>query len=324
MRVGVIGVGSIGQNHARVLSGKGVLSAVADVDVDRAKSTGDRYSVNSYSDYQEMISGNVDAVVIATPVSTHAAIARHAIDKGKHVLIEKPMTGNSRILQDLSNLAEKNAVILAAGLIERHNPIVAYAKGNLEAGEYGELVTASTRRVSSKSTWVHDIGVIMDLGIHDIDVLRFIVGSSVESVFALGGGKHVNQEDYANILLDFNNRKTGIVEVNWLTPMKVRRLSLTCSKNYVDIDYMDQSALICSSSFTDPASQNLYDVPLEFYTRKVSLKKDEPLKHELEDFITASEKGREPLVTGASAVEVLRIAEAALESLTTCRKVTIE
>jgi UDP-N-acetylglucosamine 3-dehydrogenase len=311
----------MGQNHARVLAQKGVLGSVADTCFEKAKSVGDRFSVEAYANYKEALAGDLDAVVIATPTSTHERIARYAIEEGKHVLLEKPMTGDSKVLRRLTSLAEKRSVVLSGGFIERYNPVVDYTRRSLDTGEYGDLITASTRRVSTKSSRVTDIGVILDLGVHDIDVLRYLVKTPVESVYALGGSDGPkNHENHANILLDFGDHITGFVEVNWLTPMKVRRFSLTCGKNYVEADYMDQSVVICSSSFKDSESQNLYDLPLESYLRKVSLKKEEPLMREIKDFLAASEKGSTPLVTAESAIETLQIAEAALESMRTGHK----
>jgi len=127
--------------------------------------------------------------------------------------------------------------------------------------------------------------------------------------------KGIEFEDHANMLIDFDKGATGFVEVNWLTPMKVRKLALTCGKNFVELDYMEQSAHVCSSSFKQIEAGNLFNVPIEFDLRRIALRKEEPLRRELSDFMNAVSKGKEPLVTGESAVMTLRIAEAALRSL---------
>lgn len=325
MKVGVIGVGSMGQNHARILAEKGVLSAVADTAPEVARAMGERYSVQHFLSYQELLRSDVDAVVVVTPTSTHSKIATEAIKAGKHILLEKPMTGSSEELKNLVDLAQKNKLVLAGGFTERYNPVVAFAEQSLRSGSYGELITAATRRVSSMPSRIRDVGVIMDLGVHDIDVVQYVVGKPARSVYALAGrGKGMKYEDHANILIDFDGGTTGFVEVNWLTPMKVRKLALTCSKNFVEVDYMEQSALVCSSSFKQFESGNLFNVPLEFDLRRVALKKEEPLKRELADFLAAAEDGREPLVSGKSAIQSLKIAEAALESVRTGKKVQVE
>jgi len=250
MRVGVIGVGSMGQNHARILSEMGKLACVADTSPEAARRVGERYSVGRFTDYTELLKSDVDAVVVVTPTSTHEKVATDALRAGKHVLLEKPMSGDSKTLKRISDLAKRQKVVLAGGFTERHNPVVAFAKNSLEAGEYGDLITAATRRVSSLPTRIRDVGVIMDLGVHDIDVVQYVVGKTARSVYALGGkGKNTGFEDHANILIDFEGGTTGFVEVNWLTPMKVRKLALTCDKRFVEVDYMEQSALVCSSTF---------------------------------------------------------------------------
>ena len=325
MRVGVIGVGSMGQNHARILSEKGVLASVSDIAPDVAKAIGGKYSVEHFLNYQEMLKSDVDAVIVVTPTSTHERIATDAMRAGKHVLLEKPMTGSSRSLKGLVSLAKKERVVLAGGFTERYNPIVSFAKQSLQEGAYGELITAATRRVSSMPSRIRDVGVIMDLGVHDVDVVQYIVGKRARSVYALSGqGKGISYEDHANILIDFEGGTTGFIEVNWLTPMKVRKLALTCSKNFVEVDYMEQAALVCSSTFKPVEGGNLYNVPLELDVRRIALKKEEPLKRELADFLAAAEKGKEPLVSGENAIQTLKIAEAALESAQKGSKVQVE
>ncbi len=324
MRVGVIGVGSMGQNHARILSDMGVLESVADVSPESAKTVGEKHKAKHFTDYKELLRGDIDAVIVVTPTSTHEKIAMDALRAGKHVLLEKPMSGDSKTLKAISAFARKQNRVLAGGFTERHNPVVAFAKQSLQAGEYGDLITAATRRVSSMPTRIRDVGVVMDLGVHDIDVVQYVVGKKAKSVYALGGKtKDMKFEDHANILIDFDGGMTGFVEVNWLTPMKVRKLALTCDKRFVEVDYMEQSALVCSSSFKPFESGNLFNVPLELDVRRIAIKKEEPLRRELKDFLTAAEKNTEPLVSGESAIETLKIAEAALKSMGSGKKVEV-
>ena len=306
----------MGQNHARILSELGLLEGVVDVAPAVAEAIGRRFSTEHYTDYRKLLEGDIDAVSIVTPTSSHREIASDAIEMGKHVLLEKPMTGSSADLEPLVDSAKRKGVVLAGGFTERHNPAVDFARRSVQSKEYGELITAATRRVSSMPTRIRDVGVVMDLGIHDIDVLQHIVARTPRSVYALGGrSRDIEYEDHANILIDFEGGETGFIEVNWLTPMKVRRLALTCSKNFVEVDYMNQSALVCSSSFGELETGNLYEIPIEFDLRSIALRKEEPLKREIRDFLNAIEHGSPPLVTGESAMTTLKIAEAALESM---------
>lgn len=320
MRVGVIGVGSMGQNHARILADMGMLAAVSDISEESAKKIAEKYHVDHTTDHGALLKMDLDAVVVVTPTATHRTIASDALRAGKHVLLEKPMTGRSADLDSLVRLASSRSLVLAGGFVERHNPVVDFAKSGIRTGEYGELITAASRRVSSLPSRIKDVGVVMDLGIHDIDVIQHVVDRPAKSAYTLAGsGNGIRFEDHANILIDFEGGATGFIEVNWLTPMKVRKLALTCSKNFIELDYMDQSAQVCSSSFKPFESGNLFNVPIEFDLRRIALRKEEPLRRELSDFVSAVEGSKEPLVSGESAVKTLKIAEAALRSVSSGR-----
>lgn len=325
-KAGVIGVGSMGKNHARVYSEMGVLGGIADADYETAKALADRFGVKAYSDYREMLAADIRAVNIATPTITHYQIGLDALNAGKHVLMEKPICNTLDESRELVKAAESAGLVLAVGLIERHNPVVKFAKDSIDEGRFGDVVTFSSRRVSSMPGRIRDVGVIMDLGIHDVDVMRYLASSPIRSVYALGGTRSdVNFEDHASIHIEFGSGVMGLVEINWLTPMKVRRIALTCLKNYVELDYISQSANISSSQLPETFdTADLYRLPIEFHVRHVSLKKQEPLRNELEDFKNAVVKGGQPLVTGPDAIETLRACEAALESLKKGEKISLE
>jgi len=315
LRVGVIGVGSMGQNHARVFSEMADLVGVVDKDRETGKIVAERFNTESFENYEDLLRKGVDAVSIATPTALHYQVSKDAIESGVHVLVEKPMCSTIEEAEKLVGLVESAGLTLAVGHIERHNPVVDFAKKGIRDGRYGDVITISARRVSSLPTRIRDVGVILDLGIHDIDVMRYLLGSEVTSVFASGGRiKHENFEDHANIMLSFENGTSGLVEVNWLTPMKVRRLSLTGLKNFVEIDYITQSIWISSSSLGRLDSFNLYRIPLEFDTRKITLEKREPLKNELTDFMDAIEKKRDPLISGRDGLGTMKAVMAAIES----------
>jgi len=315
MRVGVIGVGSMGQNHVRVLSEVAQLVGVADTNLLVGSNVSNRFSVSFFVNYHDLLKEKLDAVVIAAPTKLHFEMAKTALSKGVHVLVEKPICSTSAQAEKLVKLAEELGLVFAVGHIERHNTVVSFAKKALDTKEYGQLITASARRVSSLPERIKDVGVIMDLAIHEIDVLRYLVGSPVKSVYTLGGRqKHEKFEDHANILMHFENGIDGFVEANWLTPMKVRKLALTCLKNFVELDYTTQSVTVSSSTLMKFDPFNLYQVPFEYDIRQVSLQKKEPLRSELEDFMSAIKQRHKPLVNGMDATETLKVAEAALKS----------
>lgn len=326
MKTGIIGVGSMGKNHARVNSEMGVLAGIADSEQAAAKPLTERFGVEYFSDYRDMLSSDIDAVTVATPTVTHYQIAMDAIQAGKHVLVEKPICSTLEESENLVRAAEDAGIILAVGQIERHNPVVKFARESIEQGAFGDIVSISARRVSSFPGRIRDVGVLLDLGIHDIDVIRYLTQSSVKSVYALGGKCQNDQfEDHANILMEFDSGILGFVEVNWLTPMKVRKLSITGLENYVELDYITQSAEVSSSQVSGKIdSANLYHLPIEYDIRHVSLKKQEPLRNEHEDFIRSIKTNTQPLISGRDGMETLRVCEAALESIREGKRIRLE
>ena len=331
LNVGVIGVGSMGQNHARVYSEIANLVAVSDNDAQAAETISSRFNIKGFNDYRELLKfDNMDAVSIATPTNTHFEVGMAAINAGKHVLMEKPFTATIDEGKRLIQAAREQNLTIAVGQIERHNPVVRFTKDMLRKKNFGELISIGSRRVSSFPARIKDVGVIMDLGIHDIDVMRYLVGLKIASVYSLAGINQIKVnkefEDHANILVQFKDNETeipGFIEINWLTPMKVRKVSLTCSKNFVEIDYMTQSLEVSSSMVMDYDISNLYYLPQKYDIRKISIKPEEPLKNELHDFLSAITNSTEPLVTGEDGLETLRIAQAAVESYKNKKRITI-
>ncbi len=320
LKVGVVGVGSMGQNHARIYSEMGCLTGVFDIFNDAAVKIAKRFNVPAYGSVDELID-NVDALSVCTITSEHYDIGVKAIEAGKHVLIEKPFTGDVAKAEELCELAEERGTVLASGFVERCNPAVTAAKESLAAGRFGDLVTISSRRVSSFPSRIRDVGVIMDLAVHDVDVMRHITEREIVSVYALGGKKGNPQfEDFANLLMELDDGSIGNVEVNWLTPMKVRKLSLTCSKGYVQLDYIDQSLEYSTSRYAELDLSNMSQVPMELDVHHIMLKKDEPLKVELERFLSAAEGRSGPGATGRDAVANLKVCDAALRSLVEGRR----
>ncbi len=272
MRIGVVGVGSMGQNHARVLDQMGCLSGVVDSKIDRAKKTGKKHGVPYHTSVKDLLSMEPDAVTVATPANTHVELCKEIIESGTAVMVEKPMAISLDKAKELVNFADEADVLLAVGMIERHNPVVTSTKKLLEEGDAGDVITISSKRVSSFPTRVADMGVIHDLAIHDVDVMRYLVGDEPERVFALGGPANQGKyEDHANIMLYFPGGITGVLEVNWLTPHKVRSLSLTCSKDFIEIDYIAQSLVVTSSRLLEYDTSNLFDIPLEHNIRKYTV-----------------------------------------------------
>lgn len=312
LNVAVIGVGSWGKNHARVFKELELtnLVGVYDLDAKRAQNLAKEHNTTFYSNLEDMMkSEEVDAISIASPTSTHAEIALMAIENGKHVLIEKPMTSTVEEAERIIEAEKSSNVFVTVGFIERFNPIVSRSKVLIENEELGELVLISARRLGPY--WpdrLKDVDVIRDVSIHDIDVFRHLIAKDPISVYARGGKLRHAYFDYAEILLDFGKGVTGFIESNYLTPHKLRKLMLTCENGVVEADYMSQEYLIED----------------EEWLRNKKLQWQEPLKAELIRFSKTCLGETKPLVTSKDGLKALNIAMASIESIKTNKIIELE
>jgi len=300
--VAVVGVGFWGKNHVRVFSEltETELLAVCDVNKERAQTIGEKYSVEAYSDSKELLKRkDIEAVSICTWTTTHAVEAMRALKAGKHTFVEKPLASTIKEAKQIVDFARQRRKHLAVGFIERFNPSIQRAKEILAKGEIGELVSATAKRVSQWPERIGDVGVVKDYAIHEIDIMRKIFEDDPITVYAkVGSLKHVKYEDYAQIMLTFRHGKTAFIEANWLTPYKIRKLSLTGSDAIMELDYLTQEISVETSE----------------RTTKPRYEWREPLKLELQHFARKMLKNEEPEVTGVDGLKALIIAEAAIES----------
>lgn len=223
LNVGVVGCGSWGRNHARVYKNLQVadLLAVADVNKRTAEEIGKMYNVDWYVDPVGVLErSDVEAVSICTPTVTHADIALAAIQMGKHILVEKPMTNTLEEAKSLIKAAKAQGLYLAVGFVERFNPAVVETVKKISNGEIGDVILAHARRVSRRPLRIGDVGVIKDLAIHDIDIVNQLFKAEAQEVFATAGNIAHQFEDYANIVIRFEGNRNAFIETNWLTPEK--------------------------------------------------------------------------------------------------------
>lgn len=298
---GVIGTGFWGRNHARVLSEleQTRLVAVCDVDATRAETIGKKYDSMWCSRDDDLLKmKEVEAVCICTPTTSHAEIALKAIQQGKHVLVEKPMADTIPQALDIVRQGDVNKVIIMVGFIERFNPALQNLRGLIKRGTLGEVVLAFARRVGKWPERIGDVGVVKDSSIHDLDLMRFLFEEEPLSIYARAGSLGHKFEDYAQIMLSFSGIKTGFVEANWLTPHKVRMLTVTGKDAIASMDFITQELIV-------------EDVGKETKSRPDW---KEPLKLELEHFAECVLANRVPLVTGMDGLRALQICDAALES----------
>jgi len=299
MRIVLIGVGGWGKNHCRVLSEFGVLSAVCDVNAQRAEEFGKKYSVNFYNSLENMLEKEeFDAAFVCSPTSTHFDITSALIENKKHVFVEKPMTYLSEDGQKLVEMSIKNKVILTCGYIERFNPAVATVKNFLRSKKYGDLIRLEFYREHRMPQHIKDVGIIYDTSVHDIDTAMWLFDETPEVVYAKSGQINHEHEDFATIMLGFKDNKIATISSNWITPTRVRNFNAVCTDARIFSDFITQEIRI----ETDNGSEN------------PKSEKIEPLSLEIKNFLEAIEGKNDLIVKPEQAVNVTKIAEAALLS----------
>ena len=299
MKVVQIGVGGWGKNHSRVLSEFGVLSAICDTNSQRAEKFGKKFSVNFYNSFENLLEKEkFDAALVCTPTFTHSDIATKLIENKKHVFVEKPMTYLSEDGQNLIDAAKRNNVILTCGYIERFNPAVASVKDFLKSKKYGDLIRLEFYREHRMPQHIKDVGVIYDTSVHDIDTAMWLFDETPEVVYAIAGKINHEHEDFATITLGFKDNKTATISSNWITPIRVRNFNAVCTEARIFSDFITQEIRI----ETDNGTENPKNV------------KAEPLSLEIKNFLDSIEGKNDLLVKPEQAVNVTKIAEAALLS----------
>jgi UDP-N-acetylglucosamine 3-dehydrogenase len=299
MKIVQIGTGGWGKNHTRILSQLGVLVAVCDADSQKSKEYGEKYSVNHYESLDELLaSEEFDGAFVVTPTSTHTVIAKKLLEAKKHVFVEKPMTYQSEDGEILAKLAEKNKVILTCGYIERFNPAVDVVKQMVKNKKYGDLVMLEFHRENRMPLHIKDVGIIYDTSVHDIDTANWLFDEMPQVVFARAGKIKHEHEDFASIMLGYKNDKVAIISSNWITPKKVRKFNAVCTDAIISSDFISQEIIVEK----DEESETVQN------------EKQEPLLLEIQSFLGAIEGKNEQVVKSQEAVNVTKIAEAALLS----------
>jgi UDP-N-acetylglucosamine 3-dehydrogenase len=304
LKIAVIGTGGWGKNHVRVLSDLGVLCAVCDSDENRVLSISKRYKINSYSNLKELFEKepDLDACMVCTPTKTHFSIALEIIKRKINVFVEKPLSFSSVECEELTKLSKRHGVILTSGYIERFNPAIQDLKKIIEENTCGELLMMEFHRENRMPLHIKDVGIIYDTSVHDIDTALFVFDSKPTVVFARSGKRFHSSEDFATIMLGFQDQKVAIIASNWITPKKVRRFSAVCSEGIITGDFITQ------------------EIKIDDETKTVIPRRQfqEPLTLELKNFLQAvSGKKTKFLVSPEDATAVTKIAEAALISSNT-------
>ena len=297
----VIGAGQMGQQHCRVLKKLSHVNLV---------SVCDKNLPADYQDYRLMLKKEtIDAVIVATPTKSHYLISRDCLKAGKHVLVEKPITETVEQAKRLINLAKTNQLILTVGHIERFNPAIKKLKAMVQNNQLGGIKSMICQRLGLFDQRVKNTNVVKDIAIHDLDIVNYLLASRPKKINACGGRAILKKQiDYADILLDYGSASVHI-QVNWITPIKVRKLLIAGTKGYVELDYLQQTL----NYYRHRYSQNYADFKqlIDKFDRRpqrIKIRKEEPLKLELQSFCQDIVRHRQPQVTPEEGLAALKIA----------------
>jgi UDP-N-acetylglucosamine 3-dehydrogenase len=320
IKAAVIGVGNMGRHHVRIYAEMEdvLLVAVVDTDKEAARKAAHSDGVKIYTDYREMLNREKpDVVSIAVPTRYHGEVACEAMGRGVHVLVEKPLALTLAEGQRIVDAAASQGVKLMVGHIERFNPAIVEIKKRLDAQELGRVFQLHARRLSPFPGRIQDVGVVLDLATHDIDVMCYLLGSKVERVYAeIERKAHAHCEDLLSGLLRFSHGTVGVLDVNWLTPTKVRQLTVLGEGGMYLADYLTQDVYWYKNTptFETWDALGVFRGVQEGDMVKVHFQKKEPLQAELEAFIDAVVENREVQVSGDDGLAVLMLAQKLIES----------
>ena len=304
LRAGVIGVGHLGQHHARhyaTLPGS-ILAGVFDPDATRARLIADRHAVQAWAHLDDLLD-NVDIVSVATPTSAHYAVTKRCLEAGKHVLVEKPIAASSAEADDLVALAAQRGCFLQVGHSERFNPIMQRMRPHIQRPAFIEC-----HRLSAFGQRGTDVDVVLDLMIHDLDLVLSFSPGAVEEVRAAGIPVLSPNIDIANARIAFASGCVANLTASRVSANKMRRLRIFQRDRYVSIDFQSRQAMV-SRRTQDHATKPTIDV--ESYQAG----DEEPLRLELEAFIQSVTNGSRPVVSGQDGAAALDLAMRVLEAI---------
>ncbi|MBN2014532.1 MAG: Gfo/Idh/MocA family oxidoreductase [Candidatus Altiarchaeota archaeon] len=321
LKAAVIGVGSMGRNHARIYAelDSTDLVAVSDAAFNSAKDVAESLRCNPYKDYKEMLDKeDIDLLSIAVPTKYHREVALECTRRGIPSLVEKPIADSEDNARAIIDSAEKNKVKVTVGHIERFNPAVIELKRRLDRDELGRIFEIKAIRVGPFPSRIRDVGVVIDLAVHDIDIMRYLTNSDVKRLYAETERKiHTKYEDLLSGLLKFQNDTIGVLSVNWLTPEKIREISIIGEKGMFVVKYLTQELYFYENVEAINGKYSYSDILMgvaEGNIMQIRIQKKEPLKAELESWVDAVGNGKEPLVSGEDGLKALVLAQKLIES----------
>ena len=312
VNVGVIGVGAMGENHVRVYHKmeEANLMGVSDVSERALKKIEKKYGAKGYTDYCELLANpEIEVVSVCVPTTFHHDVVMEAIKHKKHVLVEKPIAFTLTEAEEMIAAAKEAGVTLATGHVERFNPAVQKAKELIDDGVIGDIVSAFAKRVGPLPPRIKDVGVSIDLAIHDLDIMNYLFEEEITQVYGTMNSSFDDSEfeDHAEIMVSFDNESTGIIEVNWLTPYKRRELELTGTAGIISVDYIQQSIEVFGK-----------------FAQDIEIVHEEPLKGELKSFLNSVVEEKEPVITGEDGLKALKMVIAANKSSKEHRPISLD
>ncbi|MBN1353873.1 MAG: Gfo/Idh/MocA family oxidoreductase [Candidatus Omnitrophica bacterium] len=306
VNVGVVGVGYLGSLHARVYSQikNANLVCVCDIDKKCAKKIAKKYRVWYFPDYRTLFD-KVDAVSIVVPTSLHYFMAREFLKNGIHVLIEKPITKTIEEAEELIEIADSKNRLIQVGHIERFNPVVRAVEPFLKEPRFIECRRAGPYKTKGR---VKDVGVVLDLMIHDIDIILSLVKSEVENIEAVGISTISPHEDIANVRLTFKNGAIADITASRVTKEEVRKIKISQKDSHITMDYLHHEAFVFKKTDKKVTKE------------KIKIQKKEPLKEELKSFVNSIQNRTKPLVSGLEGKRALTVALNILDKIKSSKK----
>jgi len=297
LKVGVAGAGVMGRNHARVLADMRDfdLTHVFDMDGLTAEGVAEVYGARGVTEVRAFVDAGLDAAVVSTPNRTHADLGVALLERGVHVLVEKPIAATVADAQRLIDAARANGRVLMVGQVERFNPAVEAVKRAIE-GE--QVISIQITRVGPFPPRMGEVGVVIDLAVHDIDIIRHLTGSEVAEVQPQLARTRAEREDTALLQFRMENGVIAHITTNWVTPYKTRTLQVATRGKFVVADLMTRQVTEYFGQQPDGS----------YSTRGVMSWPNEPLKRELEAFAHAIRTGEPPAVTGEDGLRNLEVA----------------
>jgi len=308
LRVAVIGIGQMGKHHARIYNSMRSVDLVAVCDLNETLGTeiAKDYHCKYYKDYKEMCKKEkLDAVSVATPIKFHHDVANYLIQRRINILLEKPITENLSQAKKLVNLAQRKKIVFMVGHIERFNPALQELK--IRIGKLGKVHRVEMQRMTPFPLRIQDVGVGLDLLVHDVDILEFILNSKIKRVYAeVAKRVHSKKEDLISALLALENGTIANINTDWLTPTKIRGMRICGDKGMFVVNYATQELFF----YENPSDETI----MEGDMTRIKITQKEPLFSEIEEFLHCVMNKKNPSIGGKEATRALFVALKVLES----------